>query len=156
MLLGEILSEDLIVPGLKAKDRWEAIEELLDLLVAQGKIAAENRPAIEAVVRKRESSMSTGIGAGIGIPHAATELIGNATGAFGRSTGGVDFDALDNEPVNMVMLFLVPQGQFQKHLHTLKDIATIFRDKDFRANLESAKDANEIWGIIKNFSSPND
>ncbi len=69
--------------------------------------------------RKRETSMSTGIGFGIGIPHASTDLIHEVVGALGRSRKGVNFDALDNQPVNLVMLFLVPQGQFQKHLHTL-------------------------------------
>jgi fructose-specific phosphotransferase system IIA component len=149
MLLAEILSEQLVVPELKAKDRWEAIDELLDLLVANGKIAAENREAVAAVVKKREKSMSTGIGFGIGIPHASSDLVTTAIGAFGRSSEGVNFDALDNQPVKLVMLFLVPQGQFQKHLHTLADIATLFRNKDFRTEIESAADASAIFGAIR-------
>lgn len=149
MLPGDFLSEELVIPELKASDRWEAIDELLDLLVAQGRIDEENRAEIEAVVKKREKSMSTGIGFGIGIPHASTALIENATGAFGRSTAGVNFDALDNQPVKMVMLFLVPQGQFQKHLHTLADIATLFRDKDFRAKIEAAENAGQIYDAIR-------
>lgn len=149
MLLGEILSEDLVIPELQASDRWEAIDELLDLLVAKGKISAESREAVEAVVKKREKSMSTGIGFGIGIPHASTDLIEEAIGAFGRSRNGVDFEALDNQPVQMVVLFLVPQGQFQKHLHTLADIATLFRDKDFRAKIEGAADAKTIFETVR-------
>ena len=149
MLLGEILSEELVIPQLQAKDRWEAIDELLDLLVAKGKISEENREAVEVVVKKREKSMSTGIGFGIGIPHASTDLIDEAIGAFGRSAEGVDFEALDNQPVQMVVLFLVPQGQFQKHLHTLADIATLFRDKEFRAKIEGAEDAKSIFEIIR-------
>ncbi len=149
MLLGEILSEELVIPQLQAKHRWEAIDELLDLLVAKGKISEENREAVEVVVKKREKSMSTGIGFGIGIPHASTDLIDEAIGAFGRSAEGVDFEALDNQPVQMVVLFLVPQGQFQKHLHTLADIATLFRDKEFRAKIESAEDAKSIFEIIR-------
>jgi mannitol/fructose-specific phosphotransferase system IIA component (Ntr-type) len=54
--------------------------------------------------------MSTGIGFGIGIPHASTDLISEVVGALGRSKKGINFDALDNQPVNLVMLFLVPQG----------------------------------------------
>jgi len=149
MLLGEILSEDLVIPELQANDRWEAIDELLDLLVTKGKISSENREAVETVVKKREKSMSTGIGFGIGIPHASTDLIEEAIGAFGRSADGVNFEALDNQPVQMVVLFLVPQGQFQKHLHTLADIATLFRDKDFRAKIEGASDAKTIFETIR-------
>ena len=123
MDLGDILSKEQIIPDLQAADRWQAIDELIGNLVSTGKIKAEHREAITAVVRKRETSMSTGIGFGIGIPHASTDLIYEVVGALGRSKSGVNFDALDNQPVHLVMLFLVPQGQFQKHLHTLAGIA---------------------------------
>jgi mannitol/fructose-specific phosphotransferase system IIA component (Ntr-type) len=98
--------------------------------------------------------MSTGIGFGIGIPHASTDLIGEVVGALGRSKGGVNFDALDNQPVNLVMLFLVPQGQFQKHLHTLASIAKLLHMKDFRSELEQAPDAAAMFEVIKKFSTP--
>jgi hypothetical protein len=75
MNLGDILGPDNIVPDLHASNRWETIEELIDNLVATSKIKPEARAAISAVVRKRETSMSTGIGFGIGIPHASTDLI---------------------------------------------------------------------------------
>lgn len=156
MLPGDILTEGLVLPELKANDRWEAIDELLDLLVQNGRIAEENREEIATVVKKREKSMSTGIGFGIGIPHGSTALIDAAVGAFGRSTAGVNFDALDNQPVNMVMLFLVPAGQFQKHLHTLADIATLFRDKDVRSKLMDAQDGKAIYEVIKNQSGEQD
>ena len=81
--------------------------------------------------------MSTGIGFGIGIPHASTDLIYEVVGALGRSQKGVNFDALDNQPVKLVMLFLVPQGQFQKHLHTLANIAKLLHKADFRQALEA-------------------
>src|SRR6185295_15812104 len=132
MDLGDILGSNNILPDMQAADRWQAIDELINLLVATGKIKPENREAIAAVVKKRETSMSTGIGFGIGIPHASTDLIYEVIGAFGRSKKGVNFDALDNQPVNLVMLFLVPQGQFQKHLHTLANIAKLLHNKDFR------------------------
>jgi len=148
MLLCDILQKELIVPELKASDRWEAIDELIDHLVKDGKIQSDHREAIASVVKKRETSMSTGIGFGIGIPHASTDLIHEVTGAFGRSKTGVNFDSLDNQPVNLVMLFLVPQGQFQKHLHTLANIAKILHNKDFRRELENAPDAATMYEAI--------
>ena len=149
MELADFLTKEQVVTDLKASDRWEAIEELIDLLVDSGQIKPDHREAIVSIVKKREASMSTGIGFGIGIPHASTDLIDNVTGAFGRSKDGVNFDALDNQPVNLVMLFLVPQGQFQKHLHTLAKIAKMLHKKEFRKSLEEAKDAAEMYQIIR-------
>ena len=149
MELADFLTKEQVVTDLKASDRWEAIEELIDLLVDSGQIKPDHREAIVSIVKKREASMSTGIGFGIGIPHASTDLIDNVTGAFGRSKDGVNFDALDNQPVNLVMLFLVPQGQFQKHLHTLAKIAKMPHKKEFRKSLEEAEDAAEMYQIIR-------
>src|SRR5262245_47782821 len=151
MDLGDILGPEQIVPEMKAANRWEAIDELLKNLVATGKIKPEHLDAISAVVKKRESSMSTGIGFGIGIPHASTDLIYEVTGALGRSKNGISFDALDNQPVNLVVLFLVPQGQFQKHLHTLAHIAKLLHKAEFRQALDQAADAAAMYKIIKDF-----
>ena len=152
MDLGDILGPEQIVPELKAANRWEAIDELIEQLIVSGKIKPEHREAVTAVIKKRETSMSTGIGFGIGIPHASTDLIYEVVGAFGRSKIGVNFDALDNQPVTLVMLFLVPQGQFQKHLHTLARIAKLLHRKEFRVSLEAASDASTMCAIIKSES----
>src|SRR5262252_2087808 len=153
MDLADILSPAQIITELRASNRWEAIDELIDNLAANGKIKTEHHDAIAAVVKKRESSMSTGIGFGIGIPHASTDLIYEVVGSLGRSKTGVNFDALDNQPVNLVMLFLVPQGQFQKHLHTLANIAKLLHKKEFRQALENAPDADAMYQIIRDSSS---
>ena len=152
MNLGDILSPGQINPEMQASNRWEAIDELISKLVETGRIKPENRDQIAAVVKKRETSMSTGIGFGIGIPHASTDLIYEVVGAFGRSQTGVNFDALDNQPVRLVMLFLVPQGQFQKHLHTLANIAKLLHKIEFRQSLEQAPDAQTMYRIIKDQS----
>jgi fructose-specific phosphotransferase system IIA component len=149
MEFADILTKDQILTDLQATNRWEAIDELINNLVSTGKIKPENREAITAVVRKRETSMSTGIGFGIGIPHASTDLISEVVGALGRSKKGVNFDALDNQPVTLVMLFLVPQGQFQKHLHTLANIAKLLHKADFRQALEQAPSAEIMMAAIK-------
>ena len=153
MNLGDILTTQQIVPELTATNRWEAIDELIGTLVLAGKITPPDREAVTAVVKKREQSMSTGIGFGIGIPHASTELIGEVVAAFGRSKAGVNFDALDNQPVHLVTLVLVPQGQFQKHLHTLAGIAKVLRKEDFLKALEAAADAEVMMAVIRQFST---
>ena len=150
MDLADILGREQIVPELKAANRWEAIEELIANLVETGKVKPEYRDGIIAAVRKRESSMSTGIGHGIGIPHASTDLVSTITGAFGRSQTGIDFDALDGQPVKLTTLLLVPQQEFQQHLHTVGGIAKLFSDAKFRESLETAADAAAILRIIRN------
>ena len=148
MTLNEIVKTEHIVSELKATNRWEAIDELVDNLVTNGAIAKSDRDAVIDVVRTRENSMSTGIGYGIGIPHASTDLIETVVGALGRSKNGIDFEALDNQPVTLVVLFLVPRGQFQKHLHTLANIARQLHNSEFRAALENAEDADSIFQIL--------
>jgi fructose-specific phosphotransferase system IIA component len=152
MNLGDILKPEQILPDLQASNRWDSIDELISILISSSKIKQEHRDQIAEVIKKRETSMSTGIGFGIGIPHASTDVIQEVVGALGRSKKGVDFDALDNQPVNLVMLFLVPQGQFQKHLHTLANIAKLLHKKEFRQALEEAPDADAMYKIIKDTS----
>jgi mannitol/fructose-specific phosphotransferase system IIA component (Ntr-type) len=139
MNLGDILSPQQIVPELKATNRWEAIDELIGVLVSSGRISVENRDAVTSVVKKREQSMSTGIGFGIGIPHASTDLITEVVAAFGRSKAGVNFDALDNQPVHLVTL--------------LAGIAKVLRKEEFLKSLEDAPDSAAIMGIIRHYSA---
>jgi mannitol/fructose-specific phosphotransferase system IIA component (Ntr-type) len=153
MNLGDILSPSQIISDLKAGDRWQAIEEMVGQLVEAGKVQPDHRDAVIAAVRKRETSMSTGIGFGIGIPHASTDLVPELTAVFARSRAGVQFDALDSQPVHLVTLLLVPQGQFQKHLHTLAGIAKVQRRDDFLRALDAASDAESILKVIRDHSS---
>ncbi|HEX3717203.1 MAG TPA: PTS sugar transporter subunit IIA [Verrucomicrobiae bacterium] len=135
MDLDDFLGPKPMVVDLQAKNRWEAIDELINHLMANHKIKIEHRDAIVENVKKRESAMSTGIGFGIGLPHASTHLISEVVLALGRSRKGIQFEALDGKPVNRVILFLVPDGQFQKHLHTLANIAKLIHRDDFRDGL---------------------
>ena len=150
MTLSDILNPECVITELHASERWQAFDEVLSHLVKAGRIKAEHLPAITQAVKKRETTMSTGIGFGIGIPHATTDLIGDVIGAFGRSKTGINFDALDEQPVSLIVLFLVPQGQFQKHLHTLANIAKLLHDRPLREKLQQATSADEIVQIIRN------
>lgn len=98
--------------------------------------------------------MSTGVGFGVGLPHASTQLIDEVVGVFGRSSKGINFDALDNQPVKFVVLFLVPQGQFQRHLQTLGNIARLLHRKEMRLAIEEAKTAEDIFEAIKVYAAP--
>ena len=135
MDLDDFLGPKPSVIDLRAKDRWEAIEELVGHLVAGNKIKPEHKAAIVAAVTQRERAMSTGVGFGIGIPHAASDLVSDVVAVIGRSQKGIPFDALDGKSVKLVVLFLVPTGQFQKHVDTLANIAKLLHRDDFRDGL---------------------
>jgi len=151
--LGSILSEAQIIPDLRAANRWEAIDELIRRLIETGNLKPAQREAVTAAVRRRESTMSTGIGLGVGIPHASTDLIVTAVAALGRSQTGIEFAALDGQPVRLVMLFLIPQGQFQKQLPTVAEIAKLMHTSEVREALQKAPDAGAMLQIIRTESS---
>ena len=148
MTLGNLLTTEQIIPEMKATERWSAIVELTDLLVAQGKIKAEDSEVVLSALRAREETMSTGIGFGIAIPHASSDRVQNVVAAFGRSSKGIEFDSLDNAPVKFVVLFVVPKDQFQVHLRTLAAIAKFLNDRNVREQLAAAPNPQEILRII--------
>ena len=154
MALADILSAEQIIPEMRATERWPAIVELIDLLVGQNKIKPPDRDSILASLKQREETMSTGIGFGIAIPHCSSDRLDEVVAAFGRSSTGIEFDALDNAPVKFVVLFIVPKNQFQTHLRTLASIAKFLNDRSVRENLANAKSANEILGIFRDRSQP--
>ena len=149
MTLGNLLSAQAILPEMQATERYAAIAELVNVLVSYGKIAGENRDTVLTALRDREETMSTGIGFGIAIPHASSEHVTEVVAAFGRSSTGIEFEALDNAPVKFVVLFVVPKDQFQTHLRTLAAIAKFLNDRSIRERLAAATTAEEILAIFE-------
>jgi mannitol/fructose-specific phosphotransferase system IIA component (Ntr-type) len=149
MSLASLLTSEQIIPEMKATERWPAIVELIDLLVNLEKIASTARESILAALKQREETMSTGIGFGIAIPHASSEAVEEVVAAFGRSSLGIEFDALDNAPVKFVVLFVVPKNQFQTHLRTLASIAKFLNDRSVRDGLAAAGTKEEILAIFQ-------
>ncbi len=130
MDLNDFLGPKRIVVDLRAQERSEAIDELLDHLVTHQKIKSDDKRAIADAVKKREMSMTTGAGFGIAVPHALTNLVPELVGIIGRSRQGIRFSAQKGEPVNLVFLFLVPRGQFKAYMTALADIARRLHKKD--------------------------
>ena len=153
MTLANLLSESQIIPEMASKQRWEAIRELVDLLVEAGKVDKSDREDVLECIRQREETMSTGIGFGIAIPHASSAKVGEVVAAFGRSTSGIPFESLDGEPVNFIVLFVVPKDQFQTHLRTLAAIAKFLNDKTVREELSKAPSSAAILQVFENRSN---
>jgi nitrogen PTS system EIIA component len=153
MMLANLLSAGQIIPEMKAGERWEAIEEIVSLLVEAGRISGKDKPSVLAALKQREETMSTGIGFGIAIPHASSDCVNEVVAGFGRSRAGLEFDSLDNQPVHFIVLFIVPRDQFQTHLRTLAAIAKFLNDRTVREELGSAATAEDILKVFTNRSA---
>lgn len=149
MTLGNLLSANAILPEMQATERYAAIAELVDLLVDRDQIAPEDKETVLNALRAREETMSTGIGFGIAIPHASSDKVSKVVACFGRSSAGIEFESLDNQPVRFVVLFVVPKDQFQTHLRTLAAIAKFLNDRGVRDKLGEAKTGAEILEIFE-------
>ena len=149
MTLANLLSEEQIIPEMVATDRWQAISEIVDRLVATGHLKASHREDAIAVLRHREENISTGIGFGLAIPHASCDSVTEVTACVGRSKAGIDFESLDGKPVHIILLFLVPKDQLQTHLRTLAAIAKFLNDPSVRSELNAAPDTKSILGIFE-------
>ena len=149
MTLGNLLSANAILPEMQATERYAAIAELVDLLVDRDQIAPEDKETVLNALRAREETMSTGIGFGIAIPHASSDKVSKVVACFGRSSAGIEFESLDNQPVKFVVLFVVPKDQFQTHLRTLAAIAKFLNDRGVREKLGEAKTGAEILEIFE-------
>ncbi len=149
MSLSKLLTPGQIVVDMKSSERWSAITELVDVLVREGRIKdGEDKESIIRDLKKREESMSTGIGYGVAIPHTSSERVSEVVAAFGKSLGGIEFEALDAAPVHFVVLFIVPKDEFQTHLRMLASIAKFLNDRAVRQRLTEAATAEEILAIF--------
>ena len=148
MNLTDMLSLEQFAPKVSAADRWGVIDVLIDQLVRLGKIRAEDRAIVVKAVKDRETN-GTGIGFGLAIPHASVACVSAPVAIVAHLDPAVDFQALDDQPVRLCVLFLTPQGQFQQHLQTLSAFARFLSNKDRRTQLENAKTADEMFAVFR-------
>ena len=107
MAIIDLVAPEVIKVGLTAKDKPSVLRELLQILIDAGKVT--NRDEILDALTKRESLQSTGLEAGIAVPHAKTTAVSALTLAIGISPEGIDFDAIDHQPSKLFFLMLAPQ-----------------------------------------------
>lgn len=150
MKILDFLTEDAIKIGLTSKTKSEVLEELVDLLVASKKInqGTDKNKIVKCLV-EREELGSTGIGQGVAIPHGKSSTIKELVSAFGLSLEGVNFDALDGEPVNIFFLLLAPDNAAGTHLKALAKISNLLKNKYFRKSLMNATSKEDVIKIIK-------
>ncbi|MFG0259784.1 MAG: PTS sugar transporter subunit IIA [Phycisphaerales bacterium JB041] len=148
MKLSSLVKDGAIVPQLAAKERDEVITELLDALIASGAVDAGLREELIRCVLDRERKGSTGFGKGVAVPHVKHASIKEMNAAIGLSAGGVDFNALDKQPVYSVFLLLSPEDKPEDHLHAMEVIFKNLSKDTFRRFLRQATSEEEVRTLL--------
>lgn len=149
MSIANLITENLIAPSLQGKDKYQVIEELLDLLVEDGDVG--NREVALNDLIEREHYLSTGLEKGLAVPHAKSTAVEKLVVSLGISEQGVDFDSLDGEPANCIFLVLSPRDISGPHIKILAQITRNFRDGEIGHQLKNAKTKKDILKIIEDF-----
>lgn len=146
MRLSEILDQEKIIPELKARDKRGVLEELTDIISRQE--SSVDRHALVKVLMDRERLGSTGIGDGVAIPHGKLDGVEQPLISFGRSKKGLDFDAMDGQPVFLFFLIVAPENSSGYHLQVLARIAKVLKNSVFRQKLMDAAGISELYQVI--------
>ncbi len=149
MRLMDILRESLIKIGLEARNKWDAIEELVDYLITEHEIKITDREAVLRAVVAREKSLSTGMQHGVAIPHGTVDCIREVIACLGISPDGIDFESLDGKPTHFLMLLIIPKNTFQSHVKTLAGIARLMNSEALRDQLRRAESGDQAFAIIE-------
>ena len=147
MKIVEFLNDKAVTADMKATTKEAALRELVEVLAkAEG---IKNREDLVKVLLSREALGSTGIGQGVGIPHAKTNSVKKLVAALGICPHGVNFDALDGEPVHIFFLLVAPEDSAGPHLKGLARISRLLKDKYFRESLKQLRDEKAILKLIR-------
>jgi PTS system nitrogen regulatory IIA component len=147
--LGDLLKEGQIATGFQARDKWEAIDKIVDLIIAQGRLKADQRDAVIAALVAREKVASTGMEHGVAIPHASVDGVEDAVAGLAIAPEGIPFQSADGRPASLVILLVIPRKVVQKHIRTLAGIARLLQYEEMRDALTGARSAREALQVIR-------
>ena len=150
MKLRQLILEKAIVTGLKSPKRDECIGELLDALMKGGAFKPAQRDEFLKAVIKREKKGSTGFGHGVSVPHVKTLEVKKCVAAIGLHPAGLDFNALDRQPVHAIFLLLSPEDKPELHLAAMEGLFSILSQEQFRKFLRQAKTVADVAQVVVN------
>ena len=145
MDLSDLLHVEAVLPHLKANSKKQALQEMAAKAAA---ITQRAEREIFDTLQQREKLGSTGVGHGVAIPHGKLVGLDRLVGVFARLDKPVDFDALDEEPVDLMFLLLAPENAGADHLKALARIARVLREPAVAAKLRAANDAAAIYALL--------
>ncbi len=148
MNVTDILSANHIRVNFSSKDKFGVINELVDLISEDPRVINidETRDAIV----DREEIQSTGVGSGFAIPHAKTDGVKDMIAAFGRLPDPIEFESIDNQPVNLVFLMVAQESAVGPHIKMLSRISRMMSSESFRNSLVNAGTPEEIFELFDN------
>lgn len=146
MKIVDLIRRDMLVPSLKSTDKSGIIKELAAHLAAHHEHI--DRKVLTRVLIEREALASTAIGEGVAIPHGKLASLDEIVAALGRARRGVDFDSMDGQPTYLFFVLVAPESSTGSHLKALARISRVFKDPEFRRNLLSADDAEQMYQVI--------
>jgi PTS system fructose-specific IIC component/PTS system nitrogen regulatory IIA component len=151
MIISELFRPEFIKIGLEAEDKDEAFEELADAFCHASRLNI--REEMLDVIREREQKMSTGVHKGIAIPHGKTGAVDRVYGILGISRQGIDYDALDGQPVYLLFMLLIPQAETEIHLRILKRLAELLEDPQFFTDLAAQNTPAAASEVIRKYET---
>ncbi|MHC4080068.1 MAG: PTS sugar transporter subunit IIA [Planctomycetota bacterium] len=149
MKLLDIVVRKAIIPTLVATDRDAAIAEIIDAMVKAGTLSPKLRDEFVKAVVRRENRGSTGFGHGVAVPHVKHVAISKMAVAVAVSPAGVDFNALDRQPVYSILLLLSPEDQPEEHLDAMEAIFGNLSQETFRSFLRQAKSVEDVLTLLE-------
>ena len=149
MQLAKFVVRDSISSDLVATTKEEAIREIVDLLTKNGHLKADQSESIFAAIMKREELGSTGIGNGVAVPHTKHPSVDQMVGTVAVSKSGIDFAAIDREPVDILFLLVSPPDRPGDHLRALESISRHLRVETFCRFLRQAKSREDIIEVLQ-------
>ena len=148
MNLSNVLKKNVICMDLPGRSKEEVVKALLDVAMTTGKI--KNRDAALKSILERENKMSTGIQAGIAIPHGKTDAVDELVACIAIKREGVDFDSLDGNPSRIFIMTLSPADRIGPHVQFLAEISRLLKQKEAREQMLSAGSVDELLDFILN------
>lgn len=145
MELADLLTQRGIIPALKAKTKKQALHDLAELAAAVTGLPA--RDIVEALVQ-REHLGSTGLGGGIAIPHAKFKGLDRIHCLFARLEQPIEFESLDNEPVDLIFVLLAPEHASGDHLKALARISRVLREPMAVDRLRATRDRKGLHAVL--------
>jgi mannitol/fructose-specific phosphotransferase system IIA component (Ntr-type) len=148
MKLREFINPEAIIANLKASDRDGAIRELVSSLAERGALPTSAVDEVVTALVKREQNGSTGFGKGVAVPHVKHPKVKQMAGTIGRSEAGIDFAALDHQPVYSIVLLLSPENQPKQHLDAMNIVFSNLQKDMFRKFLRQSATREAIVELL--------
>jgi fructose-specific phosphotransferase system IIA component len=152
MNLLDIITIDCIRAPLLARDKQGVIHELVDVLAASGRVS--DAKSLKDAVWTREQTRTTGIGHGLAIPHGKCAGMGGLAMAVGKPASPMDFEAIDGQPVKLIVLLASPPDKTSDHIQALARISRLMTMEDFRNRIYAADSPAAIYELLKSQEKP--